>query len=444
MAESEEIAQLKRRVEELEQKLRQHDLVSERTELLNSVGPILVRELQLQKLVQSVTDIATKTVGAEFGSFFHNVINERGESYMLYTLSGVPREAFSKFPMPRNTAVFAPTFGGEGVVRSGDITKDPRYGKSGPHYGQPKGHLPVVSYLAVPVISRSGEVLGGLFFGHSGEDRFTEQHEAIVVGIASQAAIAMDNARLFEQSQWAQNELKRANDDLRRANRDLETFAYSASHDLQEPLRNVALSAQLLELQAGNKLEKEHLQFVDSILQGARRMETLIQDLLSYTQAIRHADGPVPLISAEKVLGDVMKTLQNRIEECAGTVTSASLPMVAMHEVHLSQLFQNLIGNALKYRRSEAPCVHLSSSREDGWSVLSVADNGIGIEPRYADQIFELFKRLHPRDQYPGSGIGLAICQRIVEQYGGRIWVEKSASGAGSTFSFAVPDRRAE
>jgi len=140
-------------------------------ETLNRIGAVLGSELDLAKLVQLLTDEATALCGAQFGAFFYNVTNESGESYMLYTISGVPREEFSKFPMPRNTAVFAPTFKGEGVVRSDDITKDPRYGKSAPYYGMPKGHLPVKSYLAVPVISRAGPVIGGLFFGHPEADR---------------------------------------------------------------------------------------------------------------------------------------------------------------------------------------------------------------------------------------------------------------------------------
>jgi PAS domain S-box-containing protein len=139
--------------------------VSDR-ETLNQVGRTLSAELDLERVVQAVTDAATEACGAQFGSFFYNVKNDVGESYMLYTLSGVPREAFAKFPMPRNTAVFGPTFEGSGIVRSDDIRADARYGKSAPHYGMPKGHLPVRSYLAVPVISRAGEVLGGLFFGH--------------------------------------------------------------------------------------------------------------------------------------------------------------------------------------------------------------------------------------------------------------------------------------
>jgi GAF domain-containing protein len=258
-----------------------------------------LQDLDLARLVQSVTDTSTRLVGAQFGSFFYNVINERGESYMLYTLSGAPAEAFAGYPMPRNTELFASTFRGEQVVRSGDISKDPRYGTNAPYYGMPAGHLAVRSYLAAPVVSRSGEVLGGLFFGHAEPDRFTARHESLVSNLASQAAIAIDNARLFEQARWVQEELKRSNEDLRRANHDMETFAYSASHDLQEPLRNVAINAQLLERAIGHTLDDEPSRFLQSILQGAHRMEALVKDLLTYTHAIKHADGPTATVTSE-------------------------------------------------------------------------------------------------------------------------------------------------
>ncbi len=167
-------------------------------ETINTVGQLLTSELDLHKLVQAVTDAATELTGARFGSFFYNVLDSRGESYMLYTLSGAPSEAFANFPMPRATDLFGPTFRGEGVVRIDDVRLDPRHGKNDPYYGMPEGHLPVVSYLAVPVVSRSGEVLGGLFFGHPEPGVFTERDEKIVNGLAGQAAIAIDNARLFE------------------------------------------------------------------------------------------------------------------------------------------------------------------------------------------------------------------------------------------------------
>jgi len=175
---------------------------------LNETGAALSAQLELEALVQKVTDAGVEVTGAEFGAFFYNVLDQAGESYMLYTLSGVPREAFSRFPMPRNTAVFGPTFKGEGVVSSDDITQDPRYGKNEPYYGMPKGHLPVVSYLAVPVIGREGEVIGGLFFGHSEKARFTERHEQLMSGIAAQAAVAIDNARLYHAAQQANETLE--------------------------------------------------------------------------------------------------------------------------------------------------------------------------------------------------------------------------------------------
>lgn len=179
-------------------------------EALLRVGKLLGDENDLQALVQLVTDEATRLCGAQFGAFFYNVVNQAGESYTLYTLSGVPREAFEGFPMPRNTAVFGPTFAGQEVIRLDDVTKDPRYGKSAPYHGMPQGHLPVRSYLAAAVVSRTGEVHGGLFFGHPEPGRFTEQHEQIIKGIAAQAAIAIDNTRLFQAAQRAAERLNLA------------------------------------------------------------------------------------------------------------------------------------------------------------------------------------------------------------------------------------------
>jgi len=171
---------------------------------------VVAAELDLERVVQAVTDAATELTNAQFGAFFYNVIDQQGESYMLYTISGVPREAFSRFPMPRNTAVFDPTFSGSGTVRSANIRKDPRYGHNAPYHGMPEGHLPVVSYLAVPVLSRSGSVLGGLFFGHGEEGVFTENEEQIAEALAAQAAVAIDNARLYDALRREREELARS------------------------------------------------------------------------------------------------------------------------------------------------------------------------------------------------------------------------------------------
>lgn len=166
-------------------------------ELLNQTGAALARELDLDRLVQTVTDAGVQLMGAAFGAFFYNSTDASGQHLLLYTLSGAPHEAFAKFPLPGKTAVFGPTLDGAAVVRSDDIVKDPRYGLSHPHHGMPPGHLPVRSYLAVPVVSSSGEVHGGLFFGHPEPAVFKERAERVVVGIAAQAAIAIDNARLL-------------------------------------------------------------------------------------------------------------------------------------------------------------------------------------------------------------------------------------------------------
>jgi two-component sensor histidine kinase/integral membrane sensor domain MASE1 len=195
------VADERRGREQLARSAAQLRAETEALEALNETGTMIAAELDQETLVQKVTDAAVALTGAEFGAFFYNVIREDGGAYMLYTLSGAPRSAFESFGMPRDTAVFHPTFAGEGIVRSQDITRDPRYGKMGPHYGMPKGHLPVRSYLAAPVRSRSGEVLGGLFFGHSAPGMFDARDERIVTGLAAQAAIGIDKARVYEEAQ---------------------------------------------------------------------------------------------------------------------------------------------------------------------------------------------------------------------------------------------------
>jgi PAS domain S-box-containing protein len=199
---------------------------AEKWEILHRTGVILTSQLALEQIVQTVTDSAVQLTGAEFGAFFYNVEKPEGGSFMLYTLSGAAREAFANFPMPRATALFGPTFRGERIVRIDDVLAHPDYGKSRPYHGMPKGHLPVRSYLAVPVVSRQGSVHGGLFFGHSTPGVFTHRDELVISGLASQAAIAMDNARLFRDSE-------RAQDDLRKLNEDLEQRVVERTNDLR-------------------------------------------------------------------------------------------------------------------------------------------------------------------------------------------------------------------
>ena len=234
------------------------------------------------------------------------------------------------------------------------------------------------------------------------------------------------------------DEQKRVEDDLRRANADLEQFAYSASHDLQEPLRSIKIYGELLTSRHGAKLDGQAREFLDFLRTGASRMEMLVRDLLAYTQVTR-LNTPAEVTDANEELTATLENLQGAIVESGTTVTFDPLPPVRVHSTHLRQLFQNLIGNAIKYRSPErAAVVHVSAEQQSGFCVFTVSDNGIGILPEYKEYIFGLFKRLHSGDEYSGTGIGLAICHRIVERYRGRIWVE-SEPGSGSRFRFGLP-----
>jgi PAS domain S-box-containing protein len=231
--------------------------------------------------------------------------------------------------------------------------------------------------------------------------------------------------------------LARQAQQLERSNNDLRQFAYSASHDLREPLRVVSLYSQLADEKLREKPE-EASPFLRQVVRAAQRMETLLRDLLSYVQVGEGLQHSATAVDSMAALERAMAGLQASVVENDAEITFEPLPPVWMHEVHLEQLFQNLISNGLKYRRDVRPAIRISAQRDGGMWRISVADNGIGVPQEYQRQIFGLFNRLHGKDKYSGSGIGLAICQRIVERYGGRIWVE-SQVGEGSTFHFTVP-----
>jgi PAS domain S-box-containing protein len=219
------------------------DLRDEREALdrVNRVGRLLSAELDLERLVQAATDAATEMTGAQFGAFFYNVVDAAGEAFLLYTISGAPREAFAAFPHPRATGLFGPTFRGEGVIRLGDVARDPRYGRWAPFHGMPPGHLPVRSYLAVPVVSRSGEVLGGLFFGHAEPDVFTERAERSVQALVSHVAVAVDNARLFGRVQREVEERRAAEE----ARRDSEEFQRRLVESSSDCIKTLGLDGRL-------------------------------------------------------------------------------------------------------------------------------------------------------------------------------------------------------
>lgn len=255
---------------------------------------------------------------------------------------------------------------------------------------------------------------------------------------------AADLANLFEDvqreratAQAAESALQDRAQELARANADLEQFAYSASHDLKEPLRIVALYSQLLKRKYKGHLDALADEYIDFISRAAHQMEQLITDLLTYTQTAQARSSVDAPTNAHLVLERVLDTLQPQIRARRCTISCNPLPSVKAHEIHVQQLLQNLIGNSLKYSSERDPEIRIWAEPNGGQWLFSVRDNGIGIDPQYAKQIFGIFKRLHGH-KYPGTGIGLAICQRIIERYGGNIWVE-SELGHGATFRFTLP-----
>ncbi|MGH8766132.1 MAG: sensor histidine kinase [Burkholderiales bacterium] len=238
----------------------------------------------------------------------------------------------------------------------------------------------------------------------------------------------------------AEQALREAHDELARSNAELEQFAYVASHDLQEPLRMVASYTQLLGKRYGERLDGDAQEFMAFIVDGAARMKQLIEDLLAYSRLGTRGRNLAP-VSLEAMLKRALANLRAALEETGAAVTSDLLPEVTADESQLVQLLQNLIGNALKFRGQASPRIHVGcSSNENDWEI-AVRDNGIGIEPQYFERIFMVFQRLHDKGEYPGTGIGLAICKKVVDRHGGRIWVE-SQPGGGTSFHFTLPKKR--
>ena len=238
----------------------------------------------------------------------------------------------------------------------------------------------------------------------------------------------------------AETKLAKAVTDLERSNEELEQFAYVASHDLQEPLRMVANFTSLLKERYHGRLDSDADDFIDYAVDGAKRMQKLIQGLLNYSRVSTRGK-EFGSVDCEKLLKQTLTSLMTLIEENGAKVTNGALPTILADEDQMLQLFQNLISNSIKFRGDESPRIHISAKDEStGW-LFSVRDNGIGIDSQYAERIFLIFQRLHSREEYPGTGIGLAIARRIVERHGGRIWVE-SEHGKGSTFFFTIPMRR--
>ena len=247
--------------------------------------------------------------------------------------------------------------------------------------------------------------------------------------------IARDITELKQQ----QENLEKLAAELKRSNEDLEQFAYAASHDLQEPLRMIASYLQLLERRYKGQLDDQADRFIEFAVNGATRMQTLIRDLLTYSRIGARTKNPEP-VDVSLPVGFALENLKVAIAERQASIVVDPLPTVVGDSTLLTQLFQNLVDNGLKFCAETTPRIHISANREGAEWIFSVTDNGIGIDPQYLDHVFVIFKRLHGRDHYPGTGIGLAICKKIIDRHGGRIWAERGP-GRGTTFKFSIPAR---
>jgi PAS domain S-box-containing protein len=395
---------------------------------LNEVGAIVAADLDREKVVQAVTDAGTELTTAEFGAFFYNVINERGESYSLYTISGVPREAFSQFPMPRNTAVFEPTFAGTGIVRSDDITRDPRYGHNAPHYGMPRGHLPVRSYLAVPVRGRTGDVIGGLFFGHSDVGRFTEQHERLALGVASWASVALENARLYASVQ--------------EASRIKDEFLASLSHELRTPLNAILGYARML--RSGMMPPDKHRKAIDTIERNATSLTQIVEDVLDVSRIV---SGKIRLNVQPIELPDVVRNAVDAVAPAADakgvrleTLIDPDAAPVSGDPERIQQVLWNLLSNAVKFTHRGGK-VQVRLERVNSHVEVAVNDSGIGIAPEFLPHVFERFRQADatPTRERGGLGLGLSIARQLTEMHGGTLEAFSEGLGRGSTFRLTMP-----
>jgi signal transduction histidine kinase/CheY-like chemotaxis protein len=443
--------------------------------VLNRAATAISGDLDQNRLVQTITDAAVELTGAQFGAFFYNVVDQKGERYTLYTLSGAPREAFAKYPMPRNTHVFAPTFTGEAVVRSGDITKDERYGRNPPYHGMPDGHLPVRSYLAVPVKSRSGEVLGGLFFGHADADVFDRVDEERVITLASQAAVALDNARLFEAADRELQQRRRAEADLQALNANLEERVNTEVERravAEDALRQAQKMEAVGQLTGGVAHDFNNLLTVimggldtikrskptdhariaraaDMALQGAQRAASLTGRLLAFSRRQPLEPKPVELNALVREMTELLhRTLGEQIE-----LEGVLAPRLWMVEADQNQLESAILNLAVNSRDAmpeggKLTIETVNTALDESYAatdaevipgqyvMISISDTGTGIPKEVLPRVFEPF--FTTKETGRGTGLGLSMVYGFVKQSGGHVTVY-SEQGHGTTVKLYFP-----
>jgi len=391
-------------------------------EIINSIGKSISRNMDVQVVLQLVTDATTNLTGAAFGAFFYNQVDENGETLRLFTLSGVDRKSIEKMGMPRNTAFFDHTFKGKGVVRVKNITKDPTYGNNPPFMGIPREHFPVVSYMAVPVISPSGPVIGALLYGHPEENVFRQEHEDMVVGIASQAAISLDNSKLFER--------------IKSLSAKKDEFIALASHELKTPLTTIKGYLQVMG--RSKNLEMNEL-FLQKSVHQVQKLNTLIDDLLNMSR-----------IEAGKMEFDFgVFDLRESLMEVSDTFSYSNTSHHIIHDLgnepvlikgdrhRLEQVVNNLLSNAQKYSPGSDK-IYLNLETGDHQVMVKVRDEGLGLTPDQQKQLFTRFYRAGNHKGISGLGLGLYLSKQIIDAHRGSFKVI-SEKDKGSEFTFIIP-----
>jgi signal transduction histidine kinase/ActR/RegA family two-component response regulator len=433
-------------VKRVEQALRDESHV---LELLNSTGSALASQRDLRSLLQTATDAATGIAGARFGAFFYHGKDSTKSLYTLYTLSGAVSQDAESFAEANPTALFGPSLRGHGVVRSGDVTADARFGAGPGQWNVPNGHPSVRSYLSMPVVARSGEALGTMFFGHPEPDVFTERTERIVGGIAAQAAVAIDNARLYEAAQHSAEERKvlleserMARAEAERTSQMKDEFLATLSHELRTPLSAILGWAQVL--RRGSRDPSDLQRGLQTIERNARAQAQLIEDLLDMSRITSgkvlldmQNVAPAPFIDAAiDTVRPAADAKNIRIEK----VYAPDVGTIAGDPARLQQVIWNLLSNAIKFTPSGG-AVTIELAQHAGQVQITVRDTGAGIRPEFITHVFERFRQADASTtrRHGGLGLGLSIVKHLIEQHGGTVRADSPGEGLGASFTIDLP-----